>query len=600
MTKKTNYRISVPRLLSPIALSIMLVACTSTQQKSSVLDITQAPTLVAQEYLLKADSSQGSEQNNWLVMALKAAVANGQYTQANNIAIRLDKKQLTYQQSAELQLAKARIAIAGQDSKAALRALVFEPWWKLNDTQWLAYHQLRAGLFEQNQDWLSAARENVALFELSEKDERQRLADSIWQDLNQYSDTQITELEVKSNEVVLEGWLQLAIYNKTLAVHIGQLKNTLEKWLEANPRHPAATYLPQDLQAILALEITRPTHTALLLPLSGKFAAQAQLIRDGFIFAQMRAAQESDIAALDIIDTDSKANDAMADYLIDNQVDMIVGPLLKSNVSELQQALDNKQSDIPMLALNIPDTINTTANRCYFALSPEQESAQAAQHLAQLGYHYPLILAPEGRYGERVVEAFKAAWQEKQTTPVSVDMFADKTKLQRGIEEVFGLETSQQNIAQITRLTGLKLETEPRSRRDIDAVYIVASNAELTLIKPFIEVAVNPDATPPALFASSRSHNTAGQVEDLTGISYSDIPLLISPNPEISDELKSIWPDASNAELRLKAMGMDAYSLMMDLNKMRAFGESINGQTGLLSIDDQCVVQRELSWQDGR
>ncbi len=38
---------------------------------------------------------------------------------------------------------------------------------------------------------------------------------------------------------------------------------------------------------------------------------------------------------------------------------------------------------------------------------------------------------------------------------------------------------------------GMGLESQPRSRRDIDAVYIVANSSELTLIKPFIEVAIN-------------------------------------------------------------------------------------------------------------
>ena len=55
----------------------------------------------------------------------------------------------------------------------------------------------------------------------------------------------------------------------------------------------------------------------------------------------------------------------------------------------------------------------------------------------------------------------------------------------------------------------------------------------LTLIKPFIEVAVNPDTTPPKLFSNSRSNNGRQQYEDLSGVMYSDIPLLVQPNESL-------------------------------------------------------------------
>ncbi|MEK6213903.1 MAG: penicillin-binding protein activator, partial [Vibrio fluvialis] len=131
------------------------------------------------------------------------------------------------------------------------------------------------------------------------------------------------------------------------------------------------------------------------------------------------------------------------------------------------------------------------------------------------------------------------------------------------------------------------------------AVYIVANSADLTLIKPFIEVAINPDTKPPKLFSNSASNSGGRQYEDLTGVTYSDIPLLIHPTPDVSEQMNKLWPKSTNAERRLQAMGMDAYKLMVELPQMKVVqGYTIEGQTGVLGIDEQCVVQREISWAE--
>ncbi|MGR5470094.1 penicillin-binding protein activator, partial [Vibrio astriarenae] len=122
------------------------------------------------------------------------------------------------------------------------------------------------------------------------------------------------------------------------------------------------------------------------------------------------------------------------------------------------------------------------------------------------GYKFPMILAPSGSYGQRVVDAFNQEWDKYSSNKVATNYFGDKRQLQKNINEVFGLQESQQRIAQMQSLMGIPLESQPRSRRDVDAVYIVAKSSELTLIKPFIEVAINPDAKPPKLFSNSRSN----------------------------------------------------------------------------------------------
>jgi hypothetical protein len=601
MATINHKRLSVPRLLAPIALAITLTACSSGPQAPTRVDITLDPAQSTESYLIQADSSIGSLQNDWLIMALKASIQVGQTEQATLLIKRLAKQELSEVQQAECQLARSQLLVNNSQPQQAYSQLHFQPWWKLPNEQWEDYHKLRAKISEMQSEYFEASRELVLYSEYMVNDEQiqQQTADRIWQNLNSYSQYEILELKAAPTESVLSGWLQLAIYMKTLNYNLPDLQKTLSDWLAENSRHPAATYTPQTISDILALEISKPTSTALLLPLTGTYGKQAQLVRDGFIFAMMNDKDREEDATLTIINTNVQSAAEIKVTLKENKVDFIVGPLIKTNITKLQQAQKKHKTSIPALALNIPTQLESDTDICYLALSPEQEVAQAAKHLFAQGYKYPLILAPKGQLGKRVEQTFKEEWQKYSNNDVAISFFSDKRQLQRDVNQVFGLQESQQRIAQIDQLLNLDLETEPRSRRDIDSVYIVAKNSELTLIKPFIEVAINPDANQPALFSNSRSNSGNKQYEDLTGVFYSDIPLLVENKHELNKQLNELWPANSNDQKRLQALGMDAYYLMDALPQMKAVESySIPGETGVLTIDNNCIVQREMSWAE--
>lgn len=548
---------------------------------------------------MRADSSQGNIQNDWLIMALKAAIKSNDYTQSDLLIRRLARQDLSHMQQAEWQLAHTELLIKQAQYDEALNNLNFDASWKLADVQWQTYHQVRAQLFNRQANYFEAARELVASAKYAQLSQQKGISQSIWDNLSQYNQYQITEFTANRDEEVLDGWLQLSIYTKTLSANLAQLKNTLEKWLEENPNHPAALYTPSGIIDLLNLEVTKPVNTALLLPLSGKFSKQAQLIRDGFILEMMNDTQRDENASLTIIDTNNTTVEQLEQTLVEKRIDFVVGPLIKSNIDKLTQAQSSFSQPLPTLALNIPDNLENGNNTCYLALSPEQEVSQAAKHLYSQGYRYPLLLAPQGSLGTRVVEAFEQEWKKHSNNHVAVNLFGDKRQLQKDINKVFGLQESQQHIAQMELLLNIPLKTQPRSRRDIDAVYIVAGNAELTLIKPFIEVAVNPDTAPPKLFSNSRSNSGRQQYEDLSGVMYSDIPLLVQPNESLEAQMDLLWPKDSNSEKRLQALGMDAYLLMEQLPQMKVVeGYTLQGNTGLLSLSSDCVVQREISWAE--
>lgn len=597
MAMKNHKRISVPRLLTPVALAIVLTACSSKPSAPTYVDITLDPVQSAQNYLMQADSAQGSIQNDWLIMALKAAIEAGDTDLAERLSKRIVKLPLSALQQSEWQLSRARLLNSKGEYQQALNQLNFQSQWSLPDQQWVEYFQLRSELYTNQQRYFEASKELVHLTKYQNNAGKEQTAATIWGNLEQYDANQVTTLSASADEAIIDGWLQISVYMKTLSSDIPMLQNTLTNWFSENPEHPINVYTPQSVQDILNLEITKPTNTAILLPLSGKFAKQAKLIRDGFIMAMMNDEEREQDATLTIVDTNKTEKEELETILVEKNIDFIVGPLTKANVEQLEEIQDNFSYHIPTLALNIPEQLEVGTGTCYLALSPEQEVAQAAQYLHQQGYEYPLVLAPQGRLGERVSEAFSEEWSTLSDNKVSVSLFGDKRQLQRNINSVFGLQQSQQHITQMEALVNIPLESQPRSRRDIDAVYIVANGSELTLIKPFIEVAINPDTKPPQLYSNSRSNSGSKQYEDLTGITFSDIPLLLQNESPLQAQMNALWPRDSNSERRLQALGIDAYHMMDQLPQMKIVPEhSYQGQTGLLRIDENCIVQREISW----
>lgn len=599
MLNFTQKRKSVSRLLAPVALAVILAGCSSSpQQQANVADITAVAQQSSASYLIKAESSEGVTSINWHILALKALIKEGSWPQADKQAMRLSRMSLTPVQLAEWQLARATLRYQQGQPQQALETLNFQPWWQLSPSQYSRYHQFRAELFAQTNQPFKAAQARTALDQYLDNTQKADNWQALWSDLSRYSNNQLQSVTLADNETVLRGWVQLTILKNTYLSRPTQLKGAIEEWLTANPYHPANQYLPADLQAIMDLEIAQLDKVALLLPMSGRYETQGKAVRDGFINAMLDDSGRDINTELNVFDTEGESMNIILDKLTQDGVQFVIGPLRKNKVTEFQQLNSTK---ITQLALNEPAQLDLRqANTCYFSLSPEQEAEQAAQHLFAKGHKFPLVLAPSSKFGQRVSAAFTEQWQQLTGQSPDVESFGSRKQIQQQIATIFGLTESQTRINQMQQVTGRSLESQQRSRRDTDAVYLIANKAELTLLKPFIDVAINPDQKPPKLYASSRGNpDKTSDTSELRGIEFSDIPLLVEPNQNFMTRFDTLWPNKNNGAIRLHAFGMDAYKMITELPQMRVVESySTQGKTGILSIDEQCVVQRQISWAE--
>ncbi|MCK1968786.1 penicillin-binding protein activator [Franconibacter sp. IITDAS19] len=312
-------------------------------------------------------------------------------------------------------------------------------------------------------------------------------------------------------------------------------------------------------------------------------------------------------AELKVYDTSSQPLTQILNQVQQDGASIVVGPLLKEKVDEVIRS----NTPLNVLALNQPESVQNRANICYFALSPEDEARDAANHIWQEGHRAPLVLVPQSALGDRVTNAFAAQWQHLGGGTVLQQKFGSVAELKMNINGGSGIALTGSPVTtslpqqQGVTIGGLTIPAPPTdaqitagSSGNVDAVYIVATKDEVALIKPMIAMR-NGSHGGAALYASSRSAQSNAGPDfrlEMEGLQYSEIPMLAGGNPSLQQQaLSSVNNDYSLA--RLYAMGVDAWSLANHFSQMRQVpGFQINGNTGALTANQDCVINRKLMW----
>ncbi|HCA7856008.1 penicillin-binding protein activator [Enterobacter cloacae complex sp. JNL001] len=310
-------------------------------------------------------------------------------------------------------------------------------------------------------------------------------------------------------------------------------------------------------------------------------------------------------AVLKIYDTSAQPLDQVLAQVQQDGASIVVGPLLKNNV----EALMKSDTTLNVLALNQPEQVQNRANICYFALSPEDEARDAARHIHEQGKQAPLLLIPRSTLGDRVANAFAQEWQTLGGGVVLQQKFGSAAELRAGVNGGAGIALNGSPVSaslpqqQSVTIGGLTIPAPPTDAQisgggKVDSAYIVATPEEIAFIKPMIAMR-NGSQSGATLYASSRSaQGTAGPDFrlEMEGLQYSEIPMLAGSNPQLMQQaLGVVRNDYSLA--RLYAMGVDAWALANHFTQMRQVpGFELNGNTGDLTADQDCVINRKLSW----
>lgn len=326
--------------------------------------------------------------------------------------------------------------------------------------------------------------------------------------------------------------------------------------------------------------------------------------------AATQAAPANNQAQIKVYDTNSQPVAQLLQQAQSDGATLVVGPLLKENV----QAVATAQTPLNILALNEPDGLQNHPNMCYFALSPEDEARDAANHMWAQNKRMPLLLVPSNNYGNRVAVAFTQQWQKLGGGQVDEQTFGSVADLKARINSNSGIAmtgtpvtlpsaSTSSSAVSVAGMTFDAPQTTPAASSGtasgpIDSVYIVASQSELALLKPMITMSTGSRSSI-SLYASSRSAQSGAGPDfrlEMDGLQFSDIPLLSGANPALMQQAVAKFNNDYSLA-RLYAMGVDAWTLANHFSQLRQSSSyQINGNTGILSASQNCVINRTLSW----
>ncbi|MGV3345957.1 penicillin-binding protein activator [Enterobacteriaceae bacterium LUAb1] len=647
----------------PLLLAVIFFAgCSIQERHTQHVDIQGEATESSRYYLEQAQQSSDDNKADWQLLAIRSLLNEGKPREAK-AQFDILPARLNLTQQTERDLLNAQLLLALNSMERATQQLNNIDVQTLSDNQKVRYYQMVI-VIRKDRPSLSLLRPLIALEPLLKGKDHQDNIDVTWLALTQITPDQLNNLVINADENTLQGWLDLLdIYNANRN-DPGMLNAGVSDWQIRYPQNPAARSLPSALSQLQKHEPASTERIALLLPLSGQAQVFGNAIQQGFNdakngllsitpsrpLAQVTSDSVSSPANPDIVvspsavstdelqqtpaiqpavvqppvsppaivshvdvrvyDTYSQPLDLLLTQAQQDGATLIVGPLLKNQVESLVSIPD---MSLNVLALNEPAQLQARPNICYFALSPEDEAYDAAQHIWQQEKRTPLLLLPQSGLGDRIASAFAAEWNRLGGGIVLQQRFGSVSDLKQRINSNAGISLNgtpvavpQQPAISIANMSipapqNNSGSSQP-SGRNIDSTYIVATQQELELIKPMIAMRTS-SRNNIALYASSRSAQTGAGPDfrlEMEGLQFSDIPLLSGSNPTLMQQTAGKFSNDYSL-MRLYAMGTDAWQLANHFNEIRQRPDfQLPGNTGHLTVDRNCVINRKLSWNQYR
>ncbi|WP_017942774.1 MULTISPECIES: penicillin-binding protein activator [unclassified Thioalkalivibrio] len=356
-----------------------------------------------------------------------------------------------------------------------------------------------------------------------------------------------------------------------------EARHAAGQWRERHPSHPANSLLPE-LLASHPLATDRPGDILVLLPLSGDLGELGNAILDGITRAYY--AEGGGNGRLIVRDTRGQPDAAAALYRrgVDSGVARIIGPLRRESVGHVARI----EQTVPSVLLNRTDAI-ANGGQTTLALNPEEDARAVADRAARAGWRHPLVILPEGNFGDRVASAYQAALAEDGRRARDVIRIQPSAgELNAAIGQALGIPQSESRIRDVARRTGLELEGDPQVRADVDHLFIAGTAPQVRRITPHIHFH---RASHLPMMATAHVYSgrpNANRDADLNGIVFPDAPRLF-------DQVRPLGGDqeARDETLpRFVALGMDALRLSLRQEAIRAAPHhQLAGGTGTWSLN---------------
>ncbi len=591
---------SAPRGLLMLLLLAVLSACQApVKQVDTRSQVYRAETAAAQGqyrdaaqiYMELAARDAGTQADHWRLLAAREWL-NDENLVAAVAALESIAGPMSRDDYALWTILGARVALARGEPAEALQKLEESPlpsatlaaqFYQIKGMALLALGRVEQAIqaFGEEQTWANNAQELLA--------SQQLLLDQL------QARARKGALPDSSLDPVVQGWLDLARLSSIASTDSPALLAGLRNWRLDNPQHPAVTGVVAALMERHRGANSYPIQVALLLPLSGRERAYGEAVRDGFLAAYLNSPNKNLLPLVRIYDTRHLGSAATYREAISEGADMVVGPLLKQNVTELVGVANG---EVPVLALNRGNVGGYTPPAFYqFALDPAEEAREIARGALADGYTRAIALVPSTGWGQRILESFTSELIDNGGQLLASTAYdPGEQDYSSAITRALNLDQSKERFRRLSDLLGKYPEFEPRRREDADFVFIAAYPEQGRLLRPQLKFHY---AAKLPVYATSAIYQAGAMANnDLDGLQFADMPWQLSMTKEtggLRQKVASAFPGLEENQPRLLAMGVDAFRLLPWLYN-RQTDLQLAGATGRLGMTPDGVIYRQLQW----
>jgi outer membrane PBP1 activator LpoA protein len=588
-------------LLGLIGMTLMLAGCPTTQRPGpSAVDRADAATRAGDHagaaalYERLAADTTGSDSVEFRLRAARAWIAAGRAADADRVLGSIGPG-ATQQQALEQRLLSIQSAV--------LQGRGDEAWREVSSMQAPTAPAAAARYFETRQQvaiatghLLDGIRAELSRERLVGPGDAQVARAELLAQLRAAAERGVSLAPPPGSDATVRGWLEAASVAVDNARNPTLGATRLAAFRTRYPTHPALTALagePTIGTPETPATLESAPHLALILPLTGRTAAPAAQIRDGFMTAyyQIPAAGRPrlrvyDSATTSIADTMALAAASGAEF--------VVGPLTREEVVAAAEVLTTRP---PLLALNFLPADRPPPEKFYqFALSPEDDARAVARYIGTSGRRQGVVIVPEGDWGARVAAAFDEELRAAGGYVLGQSTFnaADKD-FAASIMQVLRTDDSRARQQRLQATIGQKLEFEPRRRADIQFIFAPSQPGAARLMRPQLRFHLAGDIPTYTLGDAYEPHPTANQ--EIDGVLFPDMPWMLGGDglsAQVRATAVEAFGDSAARRGRLFAFGYDALRIALALQRSAPINPE--GLTGTLSLDAQGRVRRELDW----
>jgi outer membrane PBP1 activator LpoA protein len=563
--------------------------------------------LAAREYDRLSKESAPPQSELYALKAAESLIKAGQAREAREKLRELEKRRLDPPQLARRKILEAQLLSLENKHEEALRLLAqAERTPNLNPKLIAEIYRVRAEAEQALDQPRASISSRIARDKLLvTQQEITRNQQALWQILESLSRSRLQQERQTARDPVLGGWLELAIVAREHAGSPTALAIAVDQWRKIHPGHPASDEFLNRLAKPRAVGIGRIERIVLLLPLTSDYAQASSAVRDGFL-AMHNADRNPDKPQIRIVDIGKDPVAAVAAYkqAVQDGAQLIVGPL---GLEAVDQVARQSGLQVPTLLLShATDEIDTSDKSVFqFGLPPEQEATQAAERAWLDGHRQAAVLFPDSAWGRRLQTAFVSAWQRLGGIVVSEQNYLlNQNDYSEPVKRLLNISQSESRKERLESVLKMKLKFEERPREDIDFIFLAADARHGRLIKP--QLSYHRASRIPVY---STSHIFTGRGDpgrdiDLDGVQFGDMPWMLVGDGRVSElraALQTGWPHAHTGLDRLYALGVDAYAIIPQLDRLSSESAvRFSGVTSGLSLGRGGRLHRQLLWAQFR